>query len=496
VFLREYPVRVKGKEGLMKLRDILNGIEILTSDADLNAEISGVECDSRKVGEGSVFVAIRGYETDGNKYVKQAFENGAVVFITDKKSTSGKGKILVPDARRALAVAAKNFYGNPAKDMKIIGVTGTNGKTTVTYLIKHALEMQGAVCGLIGTNRNMIGNMAIDTERTTPESNELWKLFERMRDAGCSYVIMEVSSHSLELSRVFGIEFEVAAFTNLTQDHLDFHKTMEKYEAAKTKLFGQSKIGVVNYDDDAGRRIIERKITKMISYSAKDSSADYVAKNIRTNPESVEFEFVGIEKIGRIELGIPGKFSVYNAMCATSVLLSLGMELPDIAKSMREVEGVKGRAEIVPTETDYTVMIDYAHSPDGLENILKTVKEIAQGRVIAVFGCGGDRDATKRPKMGRIAAEYADVVVVTSDNPRTEDPERIIDDIVPGIEAVTKKYERVTDRRKAIFRALDIAKTGDVIVLAGKGHETYQEINHVKHHMDEREIVKEYFSGR
>lgn len=480
----------------MKLRDILNGIEILASDVDLDAEVCGVECDSRKVGKDTVFVAIRGYETDGNKYIKSAFENGACACITDKKSAPGKSKILVKDARRALAAAAKNFYGDPTRDMKIIGVTGTNGKTTVTYLIKRGLEQVGAVCGLIGTNQNMIGDKIIETERTTPESHELWKLFSEMRDAGCTHVIMEVSSHSLELSRVHGIEYEVGAFTNLTQDHLDFHKTMEKYEAAKAKLFAQSKIGVINYDDEAGKRMIKQAECRLITYSAKDNSADYVAKNIRTKPASVEFELVGIDTIGRIEMNIPGKFSVYNALCASSVLLALGVPLYEISAALHAVEGVKGRAEVVPTDTDYTVMIDYAHSPHGLENILKTVKEIVEGRVIAVFGCGGDRDATKRPKMGRIAAQYADVVVVTSDNPRTEDPDAIIGDILPGIEEVTNKYEKVTDRREAIFRALDIAQSGDIVVLAGKGHETYQEIDHVKHHMDEREIVNEYFIGR
>ncbi len=477
----------------MKLRDILNGIEVLSSDVDFDAEVRGVECDSRKVGKDTVFVAIRGYETDGNKYIKSAFENGACAFITDKKSAPGKNKILVKDARRALAAAAKNFYGNPARDMKIIGITGTNGKTTVTYLIKRVLEETGALCGLIGTNQNMIGNSVIATERTTPESHELWQLFAKMRDAGCTHVIMEVSSHSLELSRVFGIEYEVGAFTNLTQDHLDFHKTMEKYEAAKLKLFDRSKVAVINYDDEAGRRMAKVAPCKTVTYSAKDNSADYVAKNIRTKPASVEFELVGIDTIGRIEMNIPGKFSVYNAMCASSVLLALGIPLSQISAALRNVEGVKGRAEVVPTDTDYTVMIDYAHSPDGLENILRTVREIAEGRVIAVFGCGGDRDATKRPKMGKIAAEYADLVVVTSDNPRTENPDAIIDDIIPGIEEITTEYERVSDRREAIFRALSLAKKGDIVVLAGKGHETYQEIDHIKHHMDEREIVNEYF---
>ena len=480
----------------MKLRDILNGIEILETVAELETEISNVECDSRKVSENGLFVAIRGFETDGNKYIDSAVKNGAKVIITDCAETECENRVLVSDARSALALSAKNFYGDPTKDMKIIGITGTNGKTTVTYLIKHCLEKIGAKCGLIGTNQNMIGDRILETERTTPESNALWELFATMRDEGCTHVIMEVSSHSLELSRVRGIEYDVSAFTNLTQDHLDFHKTMENYEAAKAKLFDQSKVGILNYDDEAGRRIAKGATAETLMYSAKSSEADYVAKNIKTRADSVAFELVGIDSIMRINLNIPGKFSVYNAMCAAGVLRALGVDCEDIRSSMSEVGGVKGRAEVVPTDTDYTVMIDYAHTPDGLENILKTVKEVCEGRVICVFGCGGDRDRTKRPKMGKTAAIYSDIVVVTSDNPRTEDPDSIIDEIIPGVTEVKKEYIRVTDRREAIFKALDVAKKGDIIVLAGKGHETYQEINHIKHHMDEREIVNEYFLGR
>ena len=480
----------------MKLRDVLNGIEILETVADLETEISNVECDSRKISENGLFVAIRGFETDGNKYIDSAVKNGAKVIITDSAETKCENRVLVSNARSALALSAKNLYGDPTKDMKIIGITGTNGKTTVTYLIKHCLEKTGAKCGLIGTNQNMIGDRVLETERTTPESNELWELFATMRKEGCTHVIMEVSSHSLELSRVCGIEYDVAAFTNLTQDHLDFHKTMENYEAAKAKLFAQSKIGVLNYDDEAGRRIAKGAPSETITYSAKSSEADYVAKNIKTKADSVAFELVGVDSIMRINLNIPGKFSVYNAMCAAGVLRALGVDSEDIRSSMSEVGGVKGRAEVVPTDTDYTVMIDYAHTPDGLENILRTVKEVCEGRVICVFGCGGDRDRTKRPKMGKTAAVYSDIVVVTSDNPRTEDPDAIIDEIIPGVAETKKEYIRVTDRKEAIFRALDIARKGDIIVLAGKGHETYQEINHVKHHMDEREIVNEYFLGR
>ncbi len=480
----------------MKLCDILKGIDVIDCNTDLESEIFGVECDSRKVTDKTLFVAIRGYETDGNKYIASAKAAGATVYITDKKSAFSKDGILVSDARKALATAAKNFYGNPVENIKVIGITGTNGKTTVTYLIKHILERQGAVCGLIGTNKNMIGNRVLETERTTPESNELWKLFKEMRDAGCDHIIMEVSSHSLELSRVHGIEYSVGAFTNLTQDHLDFHKTMEKYEAAKLKLFSQCETAVINIDDEAGKRMSKLAPSKVITYSAKSNQGDYVAKNIRTKPASVEFELVGIDTIARMEMNIPGKFSVYNALCAASVLVALGLSANEISSALRTVEGVKGRAEVVPTETDYTVMIDYAHSPDGLENILKTVKEITEGKVFVVFGCGGDRDAAKRPKMGKIAASLADVVIVTSDNPRTEDPKLIIDDIIPGIREVRDDFISITDRREAIFKALDMAGKGDMVVLAGKGHETYQEINHIKHHMDEREIVKEYFAGR
>lgn len=480
----------------MKLRDILNGIEILETDAELETEITNVECDSRKVSENGLFVAIRGFETDGNKYIDAAVKNGACAIITDCAETRCENRILVSDARSALALSAKNFHNDPTKDMKIIGVTGTNGKTTVTYLIKHCLEKTGAKCGLIGTNQNMIGERILETERTTPESNALWALFAEMRDEGCTHVIMEVSSHSLELSRVRGIEYDVGAFTNLTQDHLDFHKTMENYEAAKAKLFNQSKIGVLNFDDEAGRRISKIATAKTVTYSAKSSEADYVAKNIKTRADSVAFELVGIDSIMRINLNIPGKFSVYNAMCAVSVLRALDVDPEVIRESLAEVGGVKGRAEVVPTNTDYTVMIDYAHTPDGLENILKTVKEVCEGRVICVFGCGGDRDRTKRPKMGKTAAMYSDIVIVTSDNPRTEDPDSIIDEIIPGVTEIKKDYIRVTDRKAAIFKALGTAKKGDIIVLAGKGHETYQEINHIKHHMDEREIVNEYFLGR
>ncbi len=479
----------------LKLTEVLKGIEIIDNSCGLNTEISGIECDSRKIKDGFLFVAVRGFETDGNRFIDSAVNNGAAVVVTDDENTSCADRILVKDARAFLADASRNFFGNPAKDMKMIGVTGTNGKTTVTYLIKQCLEKNGAKCGLIGTNQNMIGETVLPTERTTPESNELWKLFSQMKESGCTHVIMEVSSHSLELSRVRGIEYDVGVFTNLTQDHLDFHKTMENYERAKAKLFSHSKIGVVNIDDPAGERISKSGKTKFITYSAKTNRADYIAENIKYRARGIGFELVGINTIGRIELGIPGRFSVYNALAASCALIALGMTVPEISGLMRGVKGVKGRAEVVPTDTDYTVMIDYAHSPDGMENILRAIDDVKTGRTIVVFGCGGDRDRTKRPKMGRIAASLADVVIVTSDNPRTEDPEAIISEIIPGVREIRNDFEAIADRKKAIFHALDIARAGDIVALLGKGHETYQEINHVKHHMDEREIVAEYFGG-
>ena len=480
----------------MRLSDVLCDTETIRAECAPDTEISGITVDSRKVKPGFLFIAIRGFETDGNKYIGSALEKGAVAVVTDDESVSGVPCVLVGDARRTCAEIARNFYGRPTDSMKLIGVTGTNGKTTVTYLIKQILENLGSKCGLIGTNQNMIGNEVTATDRTTPEACELWELFAKMKEAECDYVIMEVSSHSLALSRVFGIEYEVGVFTNLTQDHLDFHKTMEEYEATKASFFKQCKTGVVNFDDEAGKRILAAKETNFISYSAVANSADFVAKNIRLKPSAVEFEMVGIGILARIKLNIPGEFSVYNALAASTALIALSVELPTIAGEIKNVSGVPGRAEIVPTPREYTVMIDYAHSPDGLENILKTVKQITDGRVIALFGCGGDRDRTKRPKMGAIAEKYADILVVTSDNPRTEEPDAIIADILEGIERKDESLIVIPDRREAIFKALSIAEDKDIILLAGKGHETYQEINHVKHHMDEREIIAEYFVGR
>lgn len=478
----------------MKLRDLLKDIPVTATAVDLDTDIRQVCYDSRMVQPGDLFVAIRGFATDGHEYIGMALSKGAVAIVCEQ---AGKGipAVIVADARAALADIAGNYFHHPSRHLTMIGVTGTNGKTTTTTLIQHILQVQGYQVGLIGTNQNMIGNQVIPTERTTPESYELQALFARMVDAGCTYCVMEVSSHSLVLDRVRGVHFAVGAFTNLTQDHLDFHKTMQAYRQAKAKLFSMSDCGVINLDDPVAQQMLADAKCPCMTFSADKDTADLTAKQITLGASGVEFVATEQGGLARVSLGIPGHFSVENALAAIAVCLRLGVSIEDCAAALATAQGVKGRAEVVPTETDYTILIDYAHAPDGVSNILRTVRGFAKGRVIAVFGCGGDRDRTKRPIMGRIAAELSDYCIVTSDNPRTERPESIIDDILQGMQDAKVPVDVICDRRQAIWHALDIARTGDVIVLMGKGHETYQEVNHVKHHMDEREIVADYFKS-
>ena len=398
----------------MKLQELLKDVEVKNSTAAQDIEIKEVRYDSRAVQPGDLFVAIRGYATDGHKYIAKAMEQGAAAVVCEE-APEGVPAVVVENSRIALAEIAANRFGHPAESMVMLGVTGTNGKTTTTYLVKHMLEDTGHKVGLIGTNQNLIGDEVIETERTTPESYELHALFARMRDAGCTHVIMEVSSHSLVLDRVHGIPFAVGAFTNLTQDHLDFHKTMEEYRKAKALLFSISKKGVINLDDAAAEKMLADAKCPCMTFSCGKPEADLEATDLQLHA-------------------------------------------------------------------------------DGVENVLKAVRGFAKGRVVALFGCGGDRDRTKRPKMGKIAADLADFCVVTSDNPRTEEPKAIIDDILEGMKDSDTPMQVIVDRPEAIHWALAHAQKDDIIVLMGKGHETYQEVNHVKHHMDEREIVADFFN--
>ena len=477
----------------MKLREILKDIEIIETNADLDMEITAVEADSRKVGEGALFVAVVGYESDGHRFIPQAAEKGASCVLCQVKPESVVPYVVTSNTRKGLAMASANYFGRPSGKMKIVGVTGTNGKTTTTSIIKFLIEKcTGAKVGLIGTNGNMIGSKFIDTERTTPESNELQALFAQMYNEGCSYVVMEVSSHALFLDRVYGVEFAVGCFTNLTEDHLDFHKTMEEYGKAKAILFERCKVGSINVDDEYGAVIAENAKCEVIKCSAKNG--DMMAENIALNDGGVEFELSYGGKAYKTVLNIPGMFSVYNAMTALSAAAILGLDMEDAVKYIALFGGVMGRAEVVPTGRDFTVIIDYAHTPDALENIIKTVRGFAKGRVVTLFGCGGDRDALKRPIMGKIAAELSDFVIVTSDNPRTEVPSAIIDDILAGMKDTKTPYTVIENRKEAIGWSVHNAQSRDIIILAGKGHETYQIIGKEKFHFDEREVVAEFLN--
>lgn len=481
----------------MTLEKILTGVQVEEQTADAACEIGELKYDSRQVQPGDVFVAITGFETDGHKYIDKAVALGARVVVCEYIPDGGIAVpyVRVASSRRALAQMAANYFDHPASEMEMVGITGTNGKTTTTYLLKTILEAQGHKVGLIGTNQNMIGDEVLPTERTTPESFELQRLFRQMKDAGCTHVLMEVSSHSLVLDRVYGIRFAVGAFTNLTQDHLDFHKTMDNYRAAKALLFHQSGTGVMNLDDADGRIIMAEEACPFLTYGESHGCA-LRALDIQLHADSIQFTCAAEGEMVPVVLGVPGQFTVYNALCALGCAKALGVSLAQAARSLRQAHGVKGRVEVVPTDTDYTVLIDYAHSPDGVENVLRAARGFTKGRLIGLFGCGGDRDRTKRPKMGAIAAQLSDLCIVTSDNPRTEKPEAIIDDILEGMKDTATPYEVIVNRPEAIRHALDIARAGDTIVLMGKGHETYQEINHVKHHLDEREVVAAYFAEK
>ena len=473
----------------MKLKEMLQGISVLEMTADPELEINYVYFDSRKVQPGSLFMAISGFASDGNRFLPMAMDKGAAAVVTAKKPEQDVPYVLVDNDRLALAMLGTNFYGKPAESMTMIGITGTNGKTSVTLLLKQVLEkLLGAKVGLIGTMANQIGQEIIPTERTTPESFDLQELFARMRDADCSHVVMEVSSHALTLDRVGGVHFDVAAFTNLTEDHLDFHKTMDAYCDAKAMLFQRSDACVINMDDNYSPRILEKAAGNVLRTSAY--AGDLYARDVILLSDGVAFTAVCQGEEASVQVPIPGKFTVYNALTVLGIAKQLGISLADCAAALKTVEGVKGRVEVVPTPgEDFTVLIDYSHTPDALENVITTVQDFCQGRVITVFGCGGDRDPIKRPIMGEIGVKLADFAIITSDNPRTEDPLAIIDDILKGVDSSMGPYVVVPERRTAIRYAMDIAQKDDIIVLAGKGHETYQEINGVKYHLDEREEV-------
>ncbi len=475
----------------MNLQELLKNLEITKLDGTDRMEITGITFDSRQVKPGNLFVCISGFAVDGHKFARSAVEQGALAIVAERDlGDIGVTCIQVPNSRLALAHLAAEFYGHPDQKFCLIGITGTNGKTTTTYLVKSVLEAMGKKVGLIGTNQNMIGTEVIPTHHTTPDPLELMRLFALMAEKGAEYVVMEVSSHSLAQDRVAAASFDVGAFTNITQDHLDFHNTMEEYLAAKGILFRLAAKGAVNADDwGADYLLSHATCDSMLTYGMKED-CDLKASKVELKENGVKFTLTYQGENHEVELGIPGQFSVYNAMTALSCLAAAGIDIKEAISCLKVARGVKGRIEMVETQRDYSVIIDYAHTPDGLVNVISTIRGFAKGRVLVVFGCGGDRDKTKRPKMGKIVSELADLAIVTSDNPRSEDPNAIIEDILVGVKEGGGDYVVVPNRFDAIEYALDHAQKDDIILLAGKGHETYQILQDRTISFDEREIVR------
>ena len=473
----------------MRLRDLFDLSRVqLTGDPD--TEITGLAYDSRLVKPGDLFFCIRGLAADGNRFAADACGRGAAAVMSREPHTEVDAAVVqVEDDRQAMAEAACAFHGHPSRRMRMVGITGTNGKTTTTYMIKRLAEKAGLRVGLIGTICNMIGSEKLHTERTTPESPDLQALLEQMADAGCDLVVMEVSSHALALDRVHGMHFDVGIFSNLTQDHLDFHGTFEHYAAAKERLFAASSVSLINLDDAAAQRMLASASGRCVTYGLREG--DVRACDIHMDPAGVRYILRAAGREIPIEVGIPGRFTVYNSMAAAAAALELGLQPDDLRAAFREMPPVAGRVEPLDTRGGgFSVVLDYAHTPDSLENVLRTVRDFAAGEVMVVFGCGGNRDAGKRPQMGEIAARGADRLFVTSDNPRFEDPMAIIADIEAGVPEGTVR-ETIENRREAIRAALLRARPGDVIVLAGKGHEDYQEIKGVKYPFDEKIVVAE-----
>nr|WP_244269694.1 UDP-N-acetylmuramoyl-L-alanyl-D-glutamate--2,6-diaminopimelate ligase [Caldanaerovirga acetigignens] len=470
--------------------------EILSVKGPKDINIASITYDSRKVEKGSLFVAIRGFKLDGHDFIEDAIKNGAVGVIGEKEMNLPDGVLYVrvKNSRKALSQASSIFFGKPAEKLKIVGVTGTNGKTTTTYLIKAILDEAGLPSGVIGTVGLCIKDKVLPSERTTPESLDLNRIFVEMLDEGVEYVSMEVSSHSLKLHRVDDIRFEVGVFTNLTQDHLDFHESFDDYYSSKKKLFYLSKRAAINIDDPNGRRMCGELDIPTLTY-AIEGKADLKAEDVRIDSNGVTFKLNFYGKQKNIVYKVPGKFSVYNSLAAISACLFLGIDLDTMAKALEKVRGVPGRFEPVDEGQDFTVIVDYAHTPDGLENVLMTIKSFVKGKIITVFGAGGDRDRSKRPLMGRVVSEYSDYFIITSDNPRSEDPEAIINDIEKGLDK-NSKYEKIVDRRAAIKRAIEMASRGDVVLIAGKGHENYQIIKDEVIPFDDREVAREFLKEK
>lgn len=478
----------------MKLQDLLQGLNYQCLSGTLEQTVDEVIYDSRIKTKQGLFIAIEGFKVDGHQFIEKALQNGAKTIVVQKAPENfyeGVTVIKVQDTRAAMAIIACNRYHNPSEKFELIGVTGTNGKTSITFLLGQVLEAYEKKIGVIGTIENRIGDRILKAERTTPEAIDLQSLFSKMVENHIDYALMEVSSHALALHRVDGSKFRMGIFTNLTQDHLDFHKTMQEYANAKEKLFVMCKEAIINLDSEYGEQMCKAATGKCITY-AIDKKADYMAKNIHMEAAGVSFTLQIVDKEYKVQVPIPGRFTVYNTLAVIAAATTLGIPIDFICTSLKSVRGVPGRVQSFSSTKGYTVLVDYAHTPDGLENVLSSIKQFATGKIFTVFGCGGDRDKTKRPLMGSIAATYSDEVIITSDNPRTEDPIQILKDIEVGVKEKTNQYHVIEDRRAAIEYALKLAAKGDIILVAGKGHENYQILKDRIIHFDDCEIVTSY----
>lgn len=479
----------------MLLQYLIENLTNVKVRGESNTNINKIEYDSKKIEEGDVFVAIRGYENDGNDFINEAIEKGARVIVLEKDTydiSSIKEDIIVievENSRIALAVMSATYYGNPSLGLKLIGVTGTKGKTTTSYMIRDILNASGKPTGMIGTIYNTYKDKQFEATRTSPESLDLQRLLKEMLDEGIQYVVIEVSSHALELYRMYGLKFIVGVFTNLSEEHLDFHSTMENYLKAKAKLFEMSDFAMINGDDIYAPKLMKMINTKIATYGL-DNSVNLSATDIRINGSYVEFKMYINKMLETITIKIPGRYTVYNALAAIGVCSLLNCQMDAILLALANVK-VPGRSETVEINKTFSVVIDYAHTPSSLEAILSATKKHAKGRIICVFGCGGNRDTEKRSMMGEVSGRLADFTVITTDNPRNENPMSIMKEIETGVKTTRGLYKIIENRREAIKFAMRIAWKNDIIILAGKGHETYQELkNHKKIHFDEREVVK------
>lgn len=476
----------------------LSELALLIPDAEIiggDVEISGIEHDSRKVTIKNLFVCMEGAHVDGHNFIPQAVSKGATAILTTRKNfipPENISALIVPDMLNALAVIVPYFYDYPARSMRVIGVTGTNGKTTTTYMLREIFICAGFKVGLIGTIQILIGDETFPNPNTTPNVIDLQKILVEMRNKNIQVVVMEVSSHALAENRVAGIEFDTAIFTNLTQDHLDFHLTMENYLRAKTKLFDmvsrrgrkQNKNAVINVDDAASSEILKHCLCNKITYGLKNP-ANLRGSELDIRSDGMRFSLNPLSL--SLALHVTGIFNVYNVMAAIGAARAENISTDIIKRALENFKSVPGRFERIFSTAPFEVIVDYAHTPDGVENVLRTARQIVKGKIITVFGCGGDRDNKKRPIMGKIASELSDIVIVTSDNPRTESPEKILDEIEIGIGK--KNHERIIDRHAAIFRAIELANAGDIVLILGKGHENYQILNTGKIHFDDREVA-------